>query len=1402
MFNVKMDRMTQTLTCRVQYLNDIDPFRASTNFPEPPRPPLHSFNVNIPLVNQIAGVHRLLQAPHRLDDCSLQLYKHQGNDNAIESDCYGPYLDPELTISEQSEDFEGFRDNRKNAIILRTRLSVRVHSIIERLLNSSGGSLRRALFTLKQIFQDDKDLVHAFVQNDGLACLIKVGSENDQNYQNYILRALGQVMLYVDGMNGVIEHNETIQWLYSLISSQYRLVVKTALKLLLVFVEYQDSNCLLLLEAVNIVDSERGAKPWHNIINLLNEKNWADMELLIFAMTLVNQTLAGISDQDTYYDVVDSLEEQGMERVIQYYMSRQGIDMDLLRQFQIYEAVLRHEDGEDEGEVLPLDARHLIPRSRSRGYLGTSEEERRKSRRHSTGNLPPKASSKITSEIVPSWQRKVIETTEQFNRKAGRPKESTHLVNGSTTNGSSINGSPASPGSTTSTTTTMTTNSAGTTTIEKQSNGSTVTTTTLISDDITPGLRRRRERDAHNSTMIKQQSDYNLRGQRASICSCSSADSYGSTSSSGASSAYSLGSNEEKSPLIETIKLVPPLLVEPKPRPVSLGGSLGGATIEDELNKRNKEFSQWNDQSDSSYQNGGSNLRVSGLSTTSNEKKSWMLSMMYGKNSEIDDDLTVTTALNNNKNSANNIVNNNTINGNNNNIVNNNNNNLVKPPTSPKLWSPISNSNGFPSTVETISGSSIGVKTIQERILKSPSPAGPRQPNKVSGIKESTGPGNPVQDHLHWDNLTNALLSRPLYINDLDFTDLKSDDDQDIFQPHFDTIDFFQNNEGSSPIPPPPPPPTDPGCGVPPPPPPPFMTMNHLNGNSLRPFPNSGPPPPPFNPSFLRQNGLNGILVNGREQNTPSPTPDANSKSNNNKNKKTVKLFWKEVKEDKSLLSRLKKKKTIWDDIKTIPIDTQKLEHLFENRSKELANKEKAQEGKKNELIVLDAKRSNAINIGMTKLPPPRTIKTAIMKMDSTIMNRDGIEKILTMMPTEDEKTKITEAQMANPDIPLGSAENFLLTLASISDLEARLKLWAFKLDYDAMEKEIAEQLMDLKRAIEEIEKNDTFRIILATLLSVGNFLNGNEVKGFQIEYLCKVPEVKDTVHKHSLLHHLCHIVMEKFPTSSDLYSEFGSVTRAYKIDFDDVHRTIQKLESDCKASWDYLKVIAKHEDKTPMRTKMSEFLLDCAERITVLKIVHRRVLNRFKKLLIFLGFSSSAAKETKPHQVLQIISEFALEYRTTRERVKEQIEKKASHRERNKTRGKMITETDNFKSKEQTADQKLRKVLDNGYTDVEADPKVASKWGTLPGARTRQRSNSTYENHCNTLNGKSNGTLTDADDEILESLVKTVTAQPLRADQRAKRKSRFAERKSFRRTRNVFDLSEEERLMLENITS
>lgn len=57
------------------------------------------------------------------------------------------------------------------------------------------------------------------------------------------------------------------------------------------------------------------------------------------------------------------------------------------------------------------------------------------------------------------------------------------------------------------------------------------------------------------------------------------------------------------------------------------------------------------------------------------------------------------------------------------------------------------------------------------------------------------------------------------------------------------------------------------------------------------------------------------------------------------------------------------------------------------------------------------------------------------------------------MIPTEEEKQKIIDAQVANPDLPLGNAEQLLLIMSSISELGPRLQLWAFKLDYDSNEK-------------------------------------------------------------------------------------------------------------------------------------------------------------------------------------------------------------------------------------------------------------------------------------------------------------------------------------------------------------
>ncbi|KAG8442677.1 hypothetical protein GDO86_011463 [Hymenochirus boettgeri] len=511
-----------------------------------------------------------------------------------------------------------------------------------------------------------------------------------------------------------------------------------------------------------------------------------------------------------------------------------------------------------------------------------------------------------------------------------------------------------------------------------------------------------------------------------------------------------------------------------------------------------------------------------------------------------------------------------------------------------------------------------------------------------------------VQPRKDADYMWDQMMTNPkeLKIKDMDFTDLADDDDLDILSIDLDV------KEPTSIFPPlPPPPPFNSiGC-LPPPPPAPPGCINTIPSCIC-------PPPLPSNI---------GNFCGSPQLSKKEPVFS--------KKKKTIRLFWNEVRPFQfQSFPHSRYKEGMWSKLEPISLDTSKLEYIFESKSKDLpVTKKSATDGKRQEIIVLDSKRSNAINIGLTVLPPPRTIKMAILNFDEYALNKEGIDKILTMIPSEEEKQKIQEAQLANPDIPLGSAEQFLLTLSSISELSARLQLWAFRMDYEPLEKEIAEPLYDLKEGMDQLENNKTFACILSTLLAVGNFLNGTNAKAFDLSYLQKVPEVKDTVQKQSLLYHLCMTIVEKFPDSSDLYSEIGAITRSAKVDFNQLHDTFCNLERRCKASWDFLKMIAKHEIKSALKQKMTEFLKDCSERIIILKIVHRRIINRFHSFLLFMGHPLHAIHEVNIQRFCKIITEFALEYRTSRDRVLQQKQKWADHRERNKTRGKLITDSGHF---------------------------------------------------------------------------------------------------------------------------
>ncbi|XP_052329134.1 FH1/FH2 domain-containing protein 3-like [Oncorhynchus keta] len=1383
-----------------------------------------------------------------LDDCALQL-SHNGT-----------YLDLESSLSEQRDELEGFQEDipgtrgKKHSVVLRTQLTVRVHACIEKLYNSNGRDLRRALFSLKQIFQDDKDLVHEFVMAEGLTCLIKVGAEADQNYQNYILRALGQIMLYVDGMNGVICHIETVQWLYALIGSKFRLVVKTALKLLLVFVEYSESNASLLIEAVTTVDTKRGCKQWSNAMEILDEKDGVDTELLVYGMTLINKTLSALPDQDSFYDMVDGLEDQRMEAVAKRFLGRRGTDLDLMEQLNIYEATLRHEDGDDESNP-PTGLSGL--KDRRRASFGDKRRglERRRSRRASLGRSG-NASPCSPSTQHPGFQPFKGQGGEDMSKRTGVQSPVTPA------NKSSLGGLLSSS--------------------YRQHQESLSAERERRRAEREERLQRieREERNKHSRDYVDKMEEARMaRDERYKHVERLAAEEFErdhvprsrpdlsltfnpveawAPTSSRSTTPSSLASQDEEqdhepeepdtetdlepeetetpvtpyTPSVteqlkpedftacleekeveeereeqeteevkeetkagkegeeEEVREEEEVLTSPEKEEEREDGEEDSGILSDK-ERQNEEVNEKDNCSASSISSASSTLEREERGSNENgpwtqsvkevdvneqcskilNSKRFMLDMLYSQNKEpCEEEEEEEEEEERGKEKG---------------VGGKANQEAVQPSDEGEENT---RKTDFPEKKDSHSNVRVFAERFGDLVKGLGSPPTPlNSPSHEAAVVEQEKPPPPPpkkESDTIWDQL--LASPRELRIGDIDFTDLKEEDDEDI-------LDAGLMGGSDSLCPPPPPPPNPyPLLGCPPPPPMPGMR--------------SMPPPPPFC--------------------SAAPTPPSEPVQ---KSKKTIRLFWSEVRpSDYQYISSRSSGDSLWFKLEPVKIDTSKLEHLFQTKSKEIpVTKKTAADGKRQEIIVLDSKRSNAINIGLTVLPPPRTIKTAILNFDEYALNKEGIEKILTMIPSEEEKQKIQEAQLANPDVPLGSAEQFLLTLSSISELSARLQLWAFKMDYEATEKEVAEPLQDVKEGMEQLEKNKTLRYILSTLLAIGNFLNGTNAKGFELSYLEKVPEVKDTVHKQSLLHHACSIVVDHYPQSTDLYSEIGAITRSAKVDFDQLQDNLTMMERRCKASWDHLKVMAKHEMKPTLKQKMSDFLKDCAERIIILKIVHRRIINRFHAFLLYLGHPAYGVREISIHRFSKILSEFALEYRTTRDRVLQQKQKRADHRERNKTRGKMIMDVNAPSDEEEEMESAGQNVSAPGggveglqpqglghaedaaeHEFMKAVLKTSLQGGDretsgVPGLRTRTRSRPGRGGRVQqapippaAMGVESQRSGDDEADEIMDRIVRSATQGPSqRAVPRERRRSR-ANRKSLRRTLKS-GLTPEEALLL-----
>ena len=307
-----------------------------------------------------------------------------------------------------------------------------------------------------------------------------------------------------------------------------------------------------------------------------------------------------------------------------------------------------------------------------------------------------------------------------------------------------------------------------------------------------------------------------------------------------------------------------------------------------------------------------------------------------------------------------------------------------------------------------------------------------------------------------------------------------------------------------------------------------------------------------------------------------------------------------------------------------------KVESLFTIHAKLKSNSASDRFSRPKEILVLDPKRSNQINIGIRGLPPVSSLKELIEKMDDTTISRAGVEKLQNLIPGEEELAQIKEAAKdADEDMPLGTAEQFLLMMSSIPGLECRLKLWAFKVDFKAMERDICEPLVALREGMKAVKSSDTFAALMAVVLAMGNTLNRSKVSGFQLDYLSKLSWVKDTSSKHSLLHHVTQVLMSEKADMADLSKEFSSLATVARTDYELLGSNLAGMEEECKTSLGYLRLSFVYQPET--RSLVSSFLTDAAERILSMQKVSALVAEEYTGFLTWLGLPAHLHRLLSP---------------------------------------------------------------------------------------------------------------------------------------------------------------------------
>uniref|UniRef100_A0A2P2LSU9 Formin-like protein n=1 Tax=Rhizophora mucronata TaxID=61149 RepID=A0A2P2LSU9_RHIMU len=265
-------------------------------------------------------------------------------------------------------------------------------------------------------------------------------------------------------------------------------------------------------------------------------------------------------------------------------------------------------------------------------------------------------------------------------------------------------------------------------------------------------------------------------------------------------------------------------------------------------------------------------------------------------------------------------------------------------------------------------------------------------------------------------------------------------------------------------------------------------------------------------------------------------------------------------------------------------IDISELESLFSAASaSDGANSKKAggrrgsNVNKVEKVQLVDLRRAYNCEIMLTKIkvPLPDMIN-AVLALDSSSLDIDQVENLIKFCPTKEE-IEMLKNYKGDKEM-LGKCEQFFLELMRVPRIEAKLRVFAFRITFSSQVDDLRRNLNIINVATREVKESAKLRQIMQTILTLGNALNQGTARGsavgFKLDSLLKLSDTRARNNKMTLMHYLCKLLAEKMPELLDFDKDLVHLEGASKIqlkalaeEMQAVSKGLEKVEQELTAS-------------------------------------------------------------------------------------------------------------------------------------------------------------------------------------------------------------------------------------------